>query len=432
APKLSHTRPMSQSEAQSIEIAEPAVVSVRPPHLIGKVSLGILGALSFCHLLNDLIASVVPAIYPIFRDTFQLDYGQIGLITLTYQCTASVFQPLVGHYTDNHPKPFSLPVGMGFTFIGIILLARAPSFEALLIAAALVGIGSAVFHPEASRVARMASGGRHGLAQSLFQVGGNFGSSLGPLLAAFMIVPLGQGSIEWLTAAALLAIVLLTRIGVWYKQHRVVHQTRVSRHATPNTATFSRGTIALSLFVLLALIFSKFFYTAGLQNYYTFYLIENFGLSIQSAQFYLFSFLASVAIGTVMGGPLGDRFGRKFVLWFSILGALPFTLALPYANLFWTGVLAVLIGLITASAFATILVYAQELIPGRIGLIAGLFFGLAFGMAGIGAAVLGKIADLTSIGAVYKICSFLPLIGLLTFFLPDIESIHSQRKRARA
>jgi FSR family fosmidomycin resistance protein-like MFS transporter len=422
---------MTQSEAQSLEIAEPTLVAARPPNLIGKVSLGILGALSFCHLLNDLIASIVPAIYPVFRDTFHLDYGQIGLITLTYQCTASVFQPIVGHYTDSHPKPFSLPAGMGFTFIGIILLARAPSFEALLIAAALVGIGSAVFHPEASRVARMASGGRHGLAQSLFQVGGNFGSSLGPLLAAFIIVPLGQGSIEWFTLAALLAIVLLIRIGFWYKQHRVVHLKHVSRLATPNTTPFSRGTIALSLFVLLALIFSKFFYTAGLQNYYTFYLIDNFGLSIQSAQFYLFSFLASVAIGTVMGGPLGDRFGRKFVLWFSILGALPFTLALPYANLFWTGVLAVLIGLITASAFATILVYAQELIPGRIGLISGLFFGLAFGMAGIGAAALGELADLTSIGEVYKICSFLPLIGLLTFFLPDIESVHAQRKRAK-
>jgi MFS transporter, FSR family, fosmidomycin resistance protein len=263
-------------------------------------------------------------------------------------------------------------------------------------------------------------------------VGGNFGSSLGPLLAAFMIVPHGQGSIEWLTIAALLAIVLLTRIGLWYRQHRAATQKRVSRHATPNTASFSRGKIAFSLFVLLALIFSKFFYTAGLQNYYTFYLIENFGVSIQSAQFYLFSFLASVAVGTAMGGPLGDRFGRKFVLWFSILGALPFTLALPYANLFWTGVLAVLIGLITASAFATILVYAQELIPGRIGLISGLFFGLAFGMAGIGAAALGHLADLTSIGEVYRICSFLPLIGLLTFFLPDIETVHSHRKRQRA
>jgi MFS transporter, FSR family, fosmidomycin resistance protein len=424
---------VTPTEAESIEIDQPTVVAAAAPaRNVDKVALGILGALSFCHLLNDLIASVVPAIYPIFRDTFRLDYGQIGLITLTYQCTASVFQPLVGLYTDHRPKPFSLPVGMGFTFVGIILLARAGSFEALLIAAALVGIGSAVFHPEASRVARMASGGQHGLAQSLFQVGGNFGSSLGPLLAAFMIVPHGQGSIEWLTIAALLAIVLLTRIGLWYRQHRAATQKRVSRHATPNTASFSRGKIAFSLFVLLALIFSKFFYTAGLQNYYTFYLIENFGVSIQSAQFYLFSFLASVAVGTAMGGPLGDRFGRKFVLWFSILGALPFTLALPYANLFWTGVLAVLIGLITASAFATILVYAQELIPGRIGLISGLFFGLAFGMAGIGAAALGHLADLTSIGEVYRICSFLPLIGLLTFFLPDIETVHSHRKRQRA
>jgi FSR family fosmidomycin resistance protein-like MFS transporter len=319
---------------------------------------------------------------------------------------------------------------MGFTLVGIVLLARAPSFEALLIAAALVGLGSAVFHPEASRVARMASGGQHGLAQSLFQVGGNFGSSLGPLLAAFIIVPHGQGSIEWFTLAALLAIVLLARIGYWYKQHRAATQKRTARHAAA-AAPLPSAKIALSLGVLLALIFSKFFYTAGLTNYYTFYLIDRFGLSIRSAQFYLFSFLASVAVGTVIGGPIGDRMGRKFVLWFSILGALPFTLALPYANLFWTGVLAVVIGVVTASAFATILVYAQELIPGRIGLISGLFFGLAFGMAGIGAAALGKLADLTSISYVYQVCSFLPLIGLMTFFLPDLETVHSQRRRAR-
>ena len=423
---------MTPSEVDTLEVNEPTVVvSAAPAHGVDNVALGIIGALSFCHLLNDLIASIVPAIYPIFRDTFQLNYAQIGLITLTYQCTASIFQPLVGLYTDHHPKPYSLAAGMGFTLVGLLLLARASSFEALLVAAALVGLGSAVFHPEASRVARMASGGQHGLAQSLFQVGGNFGSSLGPLLAAFIIVPLGQGSIAWFTLAALLAIVLLSRIGAWYKAHRAATSKRVARHA-PAAAPLSSAKIWLSMFVLLALIFSKFFYTAGLTNYYTFYLIDRFGLSIQTAQLYLFSFLASVAVGTLIGGPIGDRMGRKFVLWFSILGALPFTLALPYANLFWTGVLAVLIGLITASAFATILVYAQELIPGRIGLISGLFFGLAFGMAGIGAAALGWLADLTSIGYVYQLCSFLPLIGLLTFFLPDLETVHSQRKRARA
>jgi FSR family fosmidomycin resistance protein-like MFS transporter len=422
---------MTPAEAESLELNEPTVVVTAAPSRGGdNVAFVILGALSFCHLLNDLIASIVPAIYPIFRDSFRLDYAQIGLITLTYQCTASIFQPLVGLYTDHHPKPYSLSAGMGFTLVGIVLLARAPSFEALLIAAALVGMGSAVFHPEASRVARMASGGQHGLAQSLFQVGGNFGSSLGPLLAAFIIVPHGQGSIVWFTLAALLAIVLLARIGYWYKQHRAVTQTRIARHAA--AAPLPSAKIALSLGVLLALIFSKFFYTAGLTNYYTFYLIDRFGLSIRGAQFYLFSFLASVAVGTVIGGPIGDRMGRKFVLWFSILGALPFTLALPYADLFWTGVLAVVIGVVTASAFATILVYAQELIPGRIGLISGLFFGLAFGMAGIGAAALGKLADLTSIGYVYRLCSFLPLIGLLTFFLPDLESVHSQRRRARS
>src|SRR5579875_573998 len=421
------------AEIDTLEVTEPGIaVAAATAHGVDRVALGILGALSFCHLLNDLIASIVPAIYPVFRDTFRLDYAQIGLITPTNKCTASIFQPVVGAYTDKHPKPYSLAAGMGFTLLGLVLLARASSFEALLVAAALVGLGSAVFHPEASRVARMASGGRHGLAQSLFQVGGNFGSSLGPLLAAFIIVPLGQGSIGWFTLAALLAILLLTRIGGWYRAHRAATQKRVARHAPATHAPLSRAKIALSLFVLLALIFSKFFYTAGLTNYYTFYLIDHFGLSIQTAQLYLFSFLASVAVGTVIGGPIGDRMGRKFVLWFSILGALPFTLMLPYANLFWTGVLAVVIGVVSASAFATILVYAQELIPGRIGLISGLFFGLAFGMAGIGAAALGWLADLTSIGYVYKVCSFLPLIGFLTFFLPDIESVHSQRKRAKA
>ncbi len=415
---------MSPAEIESAESIEPiAIAAARPARAADGAAFAILGALSFCHLLNDMIASLVPAIYPIFRNVFRLDYAQIGLITLTYQCTASIFQPLVGLYTDHRPKPYSLSAGMGFTLVGLLLLAQATSFAMLLVAAGLIGIGSAVFHPESSRVARMASGGQHGLAQSLFQVGGNVGSSLGPLLAAFIVVPLGQGSIGWFTLAALLAMILLARIGAWYKGRRAASKGRasVAAHHIP----LPSRKIAWSLAILLALIFSKFFYTAGLTNYYTFYLIDRFGLSVQSAQIYLFIFLASVAAGTVIGGPVGDRMGRKFVMWFSILGALPFTLALPYANLFWTSILTVLIGVVSASAFSAILVYAQELVPGRIGMISGLFFGLAFGMAGIAAAALGHLADLTSIDYVYRVCSFLPLIGLLTAFLPDIEKKHA-------
>jgi len=424
---------MSPAEIESIDAA-PVAVAVRPAALPAAdgVAFAVLGALSFCHLLNDMIASLVPAIYPIFRDVFRLDYAQVGLITLTYQCTASIFQPVVGLYTDHRPKPYSLAAGMSFTLVGLVLLAQASSFSTLLFAAGLVGLGSAVFHPESSRVARMASGGQHGLAQSLFQVGGNVGSSLGPLLAAFIVVPQGQGSIAWFTLAALLAIVLLARIGAWYKHQRAAAHAKARAHAAgPGMLLPTRKTL-LALGVLLALIFSKFFYTAGLTNFYTFYLIGRFGLSIQSAQIHLFFFLASVALGTVIGGPVGDRMGRKFVMWFSILGALPFTLALPYANLFWTGVLTVLIGMITASAFSAILVYAQELVPGRIGMISGLFFGLAFGMAGIAAAALGRLADLTSIDHVYRVCSFLPLIGLLTAFLPAIEPPRGQRRKAAA
>lgn len=420
---------MTPNEIKSAEAIAPleAVTVVRPVAAADATAFAILASLSFCHLLNDMIASLVPAIYPVFRDVFKLDYAQIGLITLTYQCTASVFQPLVGLYTDHRPKPYSLSVGMSFTLVGLVLLARATSFAGLLVAAALIGIGSAVFHPESSRVARLASGGRHGLAQSLFQVGGNVGSSLGPLLAAFIVVPLGQGSIAWFTLAALLAIILLARIGSWYKARPVVTRGRARASAGPHGIPLPSRKVALSLAILLALIFSKFFYTAGLTNFYTFYLIDRFGLSVQSAQIHLFIFLAAVAAGTVIGGPVGDRFGRKFVMWFSILGALPFTLALPYANLFWTSILTVLIGVITASAFSAILVYAQELVPGRIGMISGLFFGLAFGMAGIAAAALGHLADLTSIDYVYRVCSFLPLIGLLTAFLPDLEKARGRR-----
>lgn len=422
---------MTPAEVESIDVNRPAAaVAAAPPGpgpAADRTAFAILGALSFCHLLNDMIASLVPAIYPIFRDTFRLDFAQVGFITLTYQCTASIFQPLVGLYTDHRPKPYSLSAGMCFTLVGLLFLAHAPSFEALLIAAALVGMGSAVFHPESSRVARMASGGQHGLAQSLFQVGGNLGSSLGPLLAAFVVVPEGQGSIAWFALAILLAIVVLARVGGWYKRHRAATQRRASAARAPAAAQLPSAKIALALFVLLALIFSKFFYTAGLTNYYTFYLIGQFHVSIPNAQIHLFAFLASVAVGTVIGGPVSDKMGRKFVMWFSILGALPFTLALPYANLFWTGVLSVLIGMITASAFSAILVYGQELIPGRVGMISGMFFGLAFGMAGIGAAALGYLADLTSIAYVYRVCSFLPLIGLLTALLPDIDGMRLRR-----
>ena len=409
---------MTPDEIQTSVIDAPYAAPASPTVIAKEsVALSLLFALSFCHLLNDMIASLVPAIYPVFRDVFQLNYAQIGMITLTYQCTASVFQPLVGLYTDKKPKPYSLPMGMTVTFFGLVLLARATSFAGLLIAAGLIGVGSAVFHPESSRVARMASGGRHGLAQSLFQVGGNAGASLGPLLAAFIVVPRGQGSIAWFTLAALLAIVVLTRISAWYKARHIVTKARAASSPVVHMRLPPRM-VAFSLAILLGLIFSKCFYTAGLTNFYTFYLIDRFGLSIQSAQFYLFAFLAAVAVGTVIGGPVGDRFGRKFVMWFSILGALPFTIALPYADLFWTGVLTVIIGIVTASAFSAILVYAQELVPGRIGMISGLFFGLAFGMAGIAAAVLGWVADLTSIEYVYSVCSFLPAIGLLTIFLP--------------
>jgi len=387
----------------------------------------IVGALSFSHLLNDLIASLVPAIYPMFKNTFSLDFAEIGLITLTYQCTASIFQPLVGLYTDFRPKPYSLSAGMGFTFLGLILLSKASSLTGLLVAAGLIGLGSAVFHPEASRVARLASGGRHGLAQSLFQVGGNVGSSLGPLLAAIIVIPSGQGSLVWFTFVALTAMVVLGVVGTWYKNNRLASHAATRARAALAKPALSGRKVALSLTILLLLIFSKFFYTAGLTNYLTFYLIDKFQMPVQTAQIYLFVFLASVALGTITGGPLCDKIGRKLVIWGSIFGVFPFTLALPYADLFWTGVLIVLIGVIMASAFSAILVYAMELIPGKVGLVSGLFFGLSFGMAGIGAAALGHLADLTSIEYVYKVCSFLPLIGLLTVLLPNLEAKRAAR-----
>ena len=391
--------------------------AAQPAAKAQRTVYSVLAAISFSHLLNDMIQSLILAIYPMLKDNFSLSFGQIGLITLTYQITASLLQPLVGTYTDKYPKPYSLPVGMGFTLAGLLLMSVAPNFGMLLVAAALVGCGSSVFHPESSRVARMASGGRHGLAQSLFQVGGNAGSSLGPLLAALIVIPHGQRSIAWFSVAALVAIVVLTQIGRWYKQHPSVRKTR----SPAGHATLSRNKVMLAMGVLILLVFSKYFYLASINSYFTFYLIDKFHLPVQAAQVHLFVFLAAVAAGTVIGGPIGDRIGRKYVIWVSILGVAPFTLLLPYANLFWTGVLTVIIGVVLASAFSAILVYAQELIPGKVGMVAGLFFGFAFGMGGIGAAVLGQLADATSIAYVYKVCSFLPLIGLLTVLLPDVE-----------
>jgi len=382
---------------------------------VKRTAFGILGAISVAHLLNDMIQSLILAIYPLLQSDFSLSFVQIGMITLTYQVTASLLQPLIGYYTDKHPQPWSLPIGMGFTLSGLVLLAMANNFPMVLVAAALVGTGSSVFHPESSRVARMASGGRHGLAQSLFQVGGNLGSSLGPLLAALIIAPYGRGNVAWFSLAALLAIVVLLQISRWYQtQHRASKS-----HGQSAVSPLPRRQVAWAISILLVLIFSKYFYLTSLSSYYTFYLMHKFGLSVQSAQLHLFAFLFAVAAGTVIGGPIGDRIGRKRVIWVSILGVAPFTLLLPHANLWWTGALSVVIGFILASAFSAILVYAQELMPGRIGMVSGLFFGFAFGMGGLGAAVLGLVADHSSIDVVYQICAYLPLLGILTAFLPD-------------
>ena len=384
-----------------------------------STALGILTTLSFCHLLNDMMQSLLPAIYPILKTAFSLDFGQIGMITLTNQVTASLLQPVIGLYTDRYPKPYSLAIGMGFTLIGMLLLAVAPHYYTVLVAAALVGLGSSVFHPESSRLARLASGGRHGFAQSLFQVGGNAGSSFGPLLAAFIVLPHGQGSIAWFSLAALLAMAFLWHVGTWYKASGAAVPSR--RTAAVVHSSLSRRQVTVALVILLALIFSKYVYLASLTSYYTFYLINRFHLSVQSAQIHLFLFLGAVAAGTMIGGPVGDRVGRRHVILWSILGVLPFTLALPYANLFWTRVLTIVIGVVLASAFSAIVVYAQELVPGRVGMIAGLFFGIAFGTAGIGAAALGQLADHTSIFFVYHVCAFLPIIGALAFWLPKID-----------
>jgi len=389
-------------------------------HAGEKLVFSILLAAAFCHFLNDMVQSLIPAIYPILKKSFHLDFSQIGMITLTYQITASLLQPLIGHFNDRHPRPYSLSIGMGFTLIGLVTLSRVSTYPTLLLGAALVGIGSAVFHPESSRVVRMVSGGQHGFAQAFFQVGGNAGSSLGPLLAAFIVLPNGQSSLAWFSAFALLGIVVLARVGSWSKKNRApVRKSRSGK--IEYHPLLSPRKVYLSLAVLIALMFSKFFYLSSLNSYYTFFLISKFHLTVRSAQIHLFMFAGAIAAGTIIGGPIGDRIGRKYVIWCSILGVLPFTLALPYANLFWTGVLSVVIGVILASAFSAILVYAQELMPGKIGMVSGLFFGLAFGMGGVGAALLGNLADHTSIAFVYKLCSFLPAIGLLTGFLPNLD-----------
>jgi FSR family fosmidomycin resistance protein-like MFS transporter len=399
----------------------------KPPEAVNDRSsvIGILFALSFSHLLNDAIQSLLPAIYPLLKESFQLTFTQIGLITLTFQTIGSIFQPVVGFYTDRNPKPYSLAVGMTCTLGGTILLATAGSFHAVLWSAAMIGLGSAIFHPESSRLARVASGGRHGFAQSFFQVGGNVGTSLGPILAAWIVAPRGRGHILWFTLLAATGIIILSKVGKWYARHllqlRSAGQSGGAGHPALNSST-----IAITILILLVLIFSKFFYLVSMTNYYTFYLIQKFGVSVQASQMYLFLFLVAVAVGTFVGGPIGDRIGRKPVIWVSILGMSPFALMLPYANLFWTGFLSVLIGMIMASAFPAILVYATELLPGKVGLVAGLFFGFAFGMAGLGSAILGRLADATSIYYVFSICSFLPLIGILTGFLPNL------RKRSEA
>jgi len=392
------------------------IPSARAGQKIPTIAVGILAAVSVSHLINDILQSLIPAVYPILKVSYQLNFAQIGLITLVGQLTASLLQPLVGLYADRRPVYFALPAGMGFSIGGLILLSIAPGFRAILLSVGLVGVGSAVFHPEASRIARMASGGRHGLAQSLFALGGSGGSSLGPLLAAFIVLPQGQRSIAWFSGGALLAMLLLTRVSAWYKMRSA---TRGARPSPPKSRAATSGRrVGRAMAVLMALTFSKFFYLASIGSYYTFYLIDKFHVSIQVAQMYLFAFLLAAALGTLVGGHLGDRFGRKLVIWISILGAAPFTLLLPHVGLFWTGVLSVVVGLILSSAFPAILVYGQELLPGRVGMIAGLFFGLAFGMGGIGSAILGHLADRTSIGFVFLVCSFLPLIGLLTGFLP--------------
>jgi FSR family fosmidomycin resistance protein-like MFS transporter len=392
-----------------------ALPDVARPLGVPEATFSIVLTLSLAHLLNDMMQSLLPAIYPLIKEAYGLDFGQIGLITLAFQLTASLLQPVVGMFTDRRPQPFSLVAGMAATLIGLIVLARAGSYPMLLIGAALIGTGSSIFHPESTRMARMASGGRHGFAQSLFQVGGQTGQALGPLLAAFIVVPRGQASISWFSLVALVAMLMLLQVGQWYKRQS---PAPVKARLAGGGAGSSRANVALALVVLVLLMFSKNAYTASLSSYYTFYLIDKFSVSVQVSQLLLFLFLVAQAAGSLIGGHLGDRFGRRVIIWFSILGAVPFTLALPFASLFWTVVLTTIIGMIMASAFPAILVYALELLPGKVGMIAGLFYGVSFGLGALSAALMGGLADLTSLTTVYRLCAFLPLLGLLAWFLP--------------
>ena len=398
--------------------ATPAAATTTPQ--ISPLVMRVLGACALAHMINDLIQAVLPSVYPMLKANYGLSFTQVGLITLTFQLTASLLQPWIGYHTDRHPKPWLLPAGMVCTLIGILMLAFVGSFPAILLAAGLVGVGSSTFHPETSRVARLASGGRYGLAQSTFQVGGNTGSAFGPLLAAAIIIPYGQSHIAWFGLFAVFAILVLYGLSRWYRHHLNLFKLKQGSQATHG---LSKGRVTFALVVLAVLVFSKYWYMTSLTSYFTFYLIEKFQLSVSSSQMYLFLFLGAVAVGTFAGGPIGDKIGRKKVIWFSILGAAPFTLALPYVDLFWTAVLSVVIGFIIASAFSAIVVFAQELVPGNVGMIAGIFFGLMFGFSGIGAALLGMLADHHGIEYVYKLCSFLPLVGILTILLPSTKGV---------
>lgn len=389
--------------------------------IVQKTVFTILFTISFSHLLNDMMQSVIPSIYPIVKDTYKFSFTQIGVITLAFQLTASILQPFIGSYTDKKSKPFSLTLAMVFSLAGIIALSLASSFFSFLVAVSLIGLGSSVFHPEASRVAHLASGGKKGLAQSIFQLGGNAGSAIGPLLAAVIVLPHGQFSIIWFSLAAMLGMIILFAVGKWYQERIQIRKNNSANAVIETSSGISKNRVIISIGILLVLIFSKYFYMASMTNYFTFYLIEKFNVTVAESQYYLFAFLAAVAIGTIIGGPIGDRFGRKYVIWFSILGAAPFTLLLPHVNLFWTIALSILIGVIIASAFSAILVYATDIVPGKIGMISGLFFGFMFGVAGIGSALLGWMADQTGIEYVFKLCAYLPLIGVITMFLPDVS-----------
>ncbi|MDN5928985.1 MAG: MFS transporter [Hyphomicrobiales bacterium] len=416
---MSQIMTVVESKEAAAENSLPETKQSDTNQAVDQTVFAILAALSFSHFLNDMMQSLLPAIYPMLKTNYALSFTQVGLLTLTFQGTASLFQPVVGIVTDKRPQPYALFCGMGFSLVGLLLLSNASHYGVLIVAASLVGMGSAIFHPDASRVARMASGGRLGLAQSLFQVGGNFGSAIGPLLAAFIVLPFGQSSLAWFSLAALTAMAVLWNVGGWYKRNHLAVAKRAKSYGTPPALPHAR--VVATLIILGMLVFSKYIYLASLSSYYTFYLIHKFGVSVQTSQILLFVFLGAVAAGTVIGGPLGDRFGRKYVIWVSILGVLPFTLVLPHMGLVGTAILTVPIGLILASAFPAIIVYAQELLPSRIGMVAGIFFGFAFGMGGVGAAGLGIVADAKGIDFVYAMCSYLPAIGLLTAFLPNIE-----------